>query len=65
METIEDALGYKPHYKNNCWICEGHIYTIIFWSKGMAYKCNPIFNKEKSEILRLEIDMDFSENENY
>ena len=59
METIDNAVAYNPHYKSNCWMCEGHVYTIIFWSKGMAYKLNPIFSKDKSEILRLEIDRDF------
>ena len=29
----------------------------------MAYKLNPIFNKDKSEILRLEIDREFGQNE--
>lgn len=59
MEDINAAVAYKPHYKSNCWMCEGHIYTIFFWSKGMAYKLNPIFDKDKSEVLRYEIDKDF------
>ena len=30
----------------------------------MAHKLNSIYNKERSEILRLEIDKDFEESEN-
>jgi hypothetical protein len=27
----------KTHYKNDCWICEKHVYSVIFWSRGRAY----------------------------
>ena len=37
--------------------------TIIFWSRGKAYKLNPILNADKSEIIRCEIDKDFGEGE--
>ena len=63
MENIDTAVAYNPHYKSNCWMCEGHTYSIIFWSKGMAYKLDPIYDKKKAEILRFEIDKDFGENE--
>ena len=64
METIDDAVSYPAHYKSNCWICEKHVYTIFFWSRGQAFKLNPIYDKERTEILRLEIDKDFEESEN-
>lgn len=64
METVDSAMAYNPHHQSNCWICEKHIYTIIFWSKGMAFKLDPVLNKEQTEILRFEIDKDFSEQEN-
>ena len=54
-------VGYRPHNKYDCWMCEGHVFSVIFWSKGMAYKMDPIFNKQQSEIVRLEIDQDFGE----
>ena len=38
-------ITYKPHYKSDCWICDRHVYSLIFWSKGMAYKLDPIFDK--------------------
>ena len=64
METVDSAVAYSPHHHTNCWICEKHAYTIIFWSKGMAYKLDPVLNKEQTELLRYEIDKDFSEEQN-
>ena len=58
-----NAVACPPHYKNNCWICDGHVYSVIFWSKGMAYKLDPLFDKKQSEIVRFEIDRDFGEDE--
>ena len=56
-------VPYRPHNKHDCWSCEGHVYSVIFWSKGMAYKLDPIFNKQHSEIVRYEIDLEFGQDE--
>ena len=60
-ESSKEAVACKPHYKNECWICQGHVYSFLFWSKGMAYKLNPIFSKDKTEEIRWHIDRDFGE----
>ena len=62
-ESSKNAVACKPHYKNECWFCEGHVYSIIFWSKGMCYKLNPILPKDKTEQIRYEIDSDFGPSE--
>jgi len=46
----------KKHYKNNCWLCEGHVYSVIFWSRGRAYRLNPIFKNQEAEPIRWEVD---------
>ena len=56
-----NAVACKPHYKNECWICEGHSYCILFWSKGLCYKMTPIVLADKTEEIRFEIDRDFGE----
>lgn len=56
-------MACKPHYKHECWICDGHVYSVLFWSKGMCYKLNPILTKEKTDEIRWEIDRDFGEQE--
>ena len=58
-ESSKNAVACKPHYKHNCYICEGHVYCILFWSKGMCYKLDPILSKDKIEEIRFEIDRDF------
>ena len=60
-EASEIASGYKPHYKSDCWLTNNHVYSIIFWSRSMAFKLNPIFDKEQTEIVRFEVDRDFGE----
>jgi len=60
-ESSKNAVACKPHYKNECWMCQGQVYTILFWSKGMCYKLNPIFSKDKSEEIQWAIDRDFGE----
>lgn len=62
-ESSKNAVACNSHYKNDCWFCEGHVYSVIFWSKAMCYKLNPIFNKEKTEVIRYVIDENFGENE--
>ena len=56
-------IPFNPHYKSNCWICDRHVFSIIFWSKGMAYKLDPILDKQQSEIIRFEIDRNFGKDE--
>ena len=46
----------KTHYKNDCWICDGHVFSVLFWSRGRALRLNPIFNQEDAEPIRFEID---------
>ena len=53
------AVSHAYHNKYDCWICEGHVFSVIFWSRGMAYKMDPVLNKEQTEIVRYEIDRDF------
>ena len=60
-ESSERSVGYKPHPKNTCWMCENHVYTVIFWSRSFAFKMTPILNKEQTEVVRFEIDRDFGE----
>ena len=62
-ESSKNAVACKSHYKNECWYCEGHVYSIIFWSKAKAYKLNPILSKEKTEIIRQALDFDFGPQE--
>ena len=62
-ESSQNAVACKSHYKNECWICEGHVYAILFWSKGMCYKINPILPKDKTEEISFEIDRDFGPQE--
>ena len=63
FETSEEAVGCRPHYKNECWICDRHVFSVIFWSRAMAFKMTPIFNKEQTEIVRYAIDCDLNEEE--
>jgi len=58
-ESSKNAVAYKPHYKNECWICEGHIFSVIFWSKGMCYKLKPILSREKTIEIMFEVDRNF------
>ena len=58
-ESSKNAVACKTHYKNECWICEGHVYSILFWSKAMCYKLDPVLSREKTEEVRFEIDRDF------
>ena len=46
----------KKHAKADCWICAKHIYSVLFWSRGKAYKLSPIINKENSSLVCYEID---------
>lgn len=50
------AVPLKKHYKNECWICEKQIYSVLMWSRGRAFVLNPILPSDKSEKLRFEID---------
>ena len=52
-------VSHAYHNKYDCWICEGQIFSVIFWSRGLAYKMDPVLNKEQTEIVRYEIDRDF------
>ena len=60
-ETSINTTELRDHHKHDCWVCEGHVFTIIFWSRGKAFKLDPIFNKDKTEIMRFQIDQDYSE----
>ena len=62
-ESSKNAVACKPHYKNECWICGGHVFSIIFWSKAQAQKLNPILSPDKTEEIRSEIDHDYTEPE--
>ena len=62
-ESSKNSVECKTHYKHECWICDGHTYSIIFWSRGMCYKINPILPKDKAEKIRFEIDSDFGAGE--
>ena len=62
-ESSKNAVACKPHYKNECWMCEGHVYSVLFWSKGMCYKMNPILSSDKTEVIRYTIDEDFGAQE--
>ena len=62
-ESSKNAVACKPHYKNECWICEGHVFSILFWSKAMCYKLNPILSKDKTDEIRFEIDREFGQQE--
>ena len=62
-ESSKNAVACKPHYKNECWICEGQVYSILFWSKAMCYKLKPILSKEKTEEIRFEIDREYGPEE--
>ena len=57
-ESSKNAVACKTHYKNECWICEKHVYSVIFWSKAKAYQLNPVLSKEKTDEVRFEIDRD-------
>jgi hypothetical protein len=49
------------HYKHNCWICEGHVFSIVFWTRKMAQRLAPIFTSNagdgaEAERIGLEVD---------
>lgn len=56
FESSQATVSNKKHYKNDCWICEKHVYSVILWSRGRAFLLNPVFNKDQSGKLVYEID---------
>ena len=64
-ETSSNAVACRQHYKNDCYACEGHVYCIFFWSKGMCYKLNPILDKQRTRQMMFEIDHDFGPSEDH
>ena len=62
-ESSKNAVACKPHYKNECWIYGGHVFSVLFWSKAQAHKLNPILSKDKVEEIRNEIDREYTEPE--
>jgi hypothetical protein len=55
-ESSNNKIPSGDHYKHNCWICDCHVFSLIFWSRGRALRINPIFKGEEAEPLRWEID---------
>ena len=55
-QSSNSTIPILKHYKNSCWLCEGHIYSIIFWSRGRAYRLNPIFRGKETDPIRWEVD---------
>ena len=60
-ESSPRTSHLKKHYKNDCWICEKHIYSILIWSRGRAYILNPILPASETEIVSYQIDLVESE----
>ena len=58
-ESSKNSVACKTHYKNECWICEKHVFSILFWSRAQAFKLDPVLSKDKTEEIRYEIDRDF------
>ena len=55
-ESSNDCVPNLSHYKNDCWVCSGHVYSVIFWSRGRAFTLNPVFKEDEDEPIRWEID---------
>ena len=56
-EASEKAVGIKKHYKNDCWVSERHIYSMLLWSRGRAYILNPTMGDSDTERIRALIDL--------
>ena len=60
-EASHSVVSNITHPKNKCWICEGHIFSVIFWSPKYAIRLKPIFSSVKgqgkeAELIKFEIE---------
>jgi hypothetical protein len=60
-ESSHSVVSNTNHHKNKCWICEGHIFSVIFWSPKYAFRLKPIFSSirgkgKEAEQIKFEIE---------
>jgi hypothetical protein len=53
-----DSASLRAHYKHNCWICEGQVFSLVFWNKKYANELKPTFSTGDGKAERIcgEID---------
>jgi len=60
-ESSNTNIPNSLHYKHKCWICDGQVFSLVFWSRKYAFHLKPVFSstngqgKEVQDIL-YEID---------
>jgi hypothetical protein len=42
-ESSNAAIPNAQHYKHQCWLCDGHVYGVIFWSRKDGFRLGPLF----------------------
>ena len=60
-ESSNINIPSSLHYKHQCWLCEGHVFSIIFWSRKNGFRLGPLFTSnsgkgKEAELIKNEID---------
>lgn len=48
-EASNTSVPNSQHPKHKCWLCEGHVFSVIFWCRKFAFRLKPIFSSESGE----------------
>jgi hypothetical protein len=55
-ETSNTANEHPSHGKYDCWICAGHVFSVIFWSRKLAFRLTPVLSADNAKAVAFEID---------
>ena len=60
-ESSDISVPNSQHYKHDCWVCEGHVYSCLFWSKKHAFQIGPLFTSsggrgKEAELIKSAVD---------